>query len=332
MNGVPNAEVVAGTARTRLVHVPFALFSTWIVWGSTYLAIKIALPVLPAFLQMGSRFLAAGSMLLLIEWGRGARMPTIDQWRSASIVGTLLLVGGAGGTAFAERSVASGLAASFVAFEPALILLMGIAFKRNPARPEVIGVALGLLGVGLLISGDGFSASPVGLFAMTVATVSWSAGSVLATTTLRCAPGSAGAASQMICGGFVLLTLSSLTHEPVIWPPPPQAVGAWLYLVIFGSMLGFTAFSYLLASVRTSVAMSYTFVNPIVALALGSAFGSEHFTAHELLATAIIAAGVLILLWNRANNRIPPDQSQERGSTACSAGSSERPTGDPREK
>jgi drug/metabolite transporter (DMT)-like permease len=273
-----------------------ALFATWIVWGSTYLAIRIALPVLPPFLQMGSRFLLAGTLLLLIERIRGARMPSFDEWRSGGIVGALLLVGGAGGTAYAERSIASGLAASFVAFEPALIVLISLAFGKRPTRQEVVGIVLGLAGVALLIRGNGFSGSPAGLLAMTTATVSWSAGSVLATNTLRSAPGAVGAASQMLWGGLILLLLSHLVHEPVRWPVPFEAVAAWLYLVVFGSMVAFTAFAYLLAHVRTSVAMSYTFVNPIIALALGSVFGAEHFTGIELAATAVIAAGVLLLL------------------------------------
>jgi drug/metabolite transporter (DMT)-like permease len=279
-----------------------ALFATWIVWGSTYLGIKIALPALPPFLQMGSRFLVAGVLLLLTGYVRDTRLPTFDEWRSAFFVGTLLLVGGAGGTAFAETSIASGLAASFVAFEPALIVLFSLAFMQKPTRSELVGIALGLIGVIALMRGDGFSASPVGLIAMTVATVSWSLGSVLATNRLHCAPGFAGAASQMICGGLVLLAISRLTHEPLQWPVPREAVAAWVYLVLFGSMLAFTAFSYLLASVRTSLAMSYTFINPIVALALGSVFGAEHFTRSELTASAIICAGVLLLLRDSKGN------------------------------
>jgi drug/metabolite transporter (DMT)-like permease len=282
----------------RFFLIAAALFATWIVWGSTYLAIKVALPQIPPFLQMGSRFVVAGGLLLLIDVARGRRLPSLVEWRSAVIIGTLLLVGGAGGTAFAERSVASGSAASFVAFEPALIVLFSLALGKMPTRHEVFGITLGLVGVILLMRGDGFSGSPAGLLAMTAATVSWAAGSVLATNRFRCAPGSTGAATQMICGGILLLAMSRLAHEPVHWPVTPPAIAAWLYLVLFGSLLAFTAFSYLLMNVRTSVAMSYTFVNPVVALGLGSAFGAEHFTFSELMATAIICAGILFLLGN----------------------------------
>jgi drug/metabolite transporter (DMT)-like permease len=299
MSAVPKVEAVARRAPVRLFYVGFALFATWIVWGSTYLAIKIALPGFAPFVLMGSRFLVAGLLLLLVALARGTPFPSFLEWRSAFTVGTLLLVGGAGGTAFAERSVASGLAASCVAFEPALILLMGMAFKNRPTLYEVIGISLGLLGVVLLIRGRGFSASPVGLAAMTAATVSWSLGSVLATNALRSAPGLAGAASQMICGGLVLLIVSRLSHEPMHWPVPFEALAAWLYLVLFGSMLAFTAFAYLLSCVQTSVAMSYTFINPIVAVVLGWVFGAEHLTVYELSATGVIAAGVVLLLRHR---------------------------------
>jgi len=280
----------------RRTFLGLALVATWIVWGSTYLAIKFALPGLPPFLQMGSRFVVAGSILLLIERVRGARMPSLIEWRSAGIVGTLLLGVGAGGTALAERSIASGLAASFVAFEPALIVLMRLAVKQRPTRHEVIGIILGLIGVTLLIRGDGFSASPVGLIAMAAATFSWSAGSVLATNALPSAPAAAGAASQMICGGTVLLIVSHLAHEGLTqWPVPLPPIAAWLYLIVFGSMVAYTSFAYLLTHTRTSVAMSYTFVNPVVALVLGAVFGAEHFTLSEVVATGIIATGVAFL-------------------------------------
>src|SRR3569833_17211 len=276
--------------------VGFALFATWVLWGSTYLAIKIALPTFPPFLMMGSRFLVAGTLLLVVARGRGAPMPPRGEGGSALVVGTLLLGGGAGGTAVAERSVASGLAAAFVAFEPALIALMSLPLGKRPTASETAGIFCGLTGVVLLVRGSGFSASPVGALAMTVAVVCWSAGSILTMRKLRSAPGPAGAASQMICGGAALLVLSPLAHEVwPRWPLPAEAFAAWSYLVVIGSMLAFSAFAYLIMHVRTSLAMSYTFVIPLVALALGSVFGDERFTVSELTAAAVITAGVVLL-------------------------------------
>jgi drug/metabolite transporter (DMT)-like permease len=284
------------SGQQHALAVGFALFATWVLWGSTYLAIKIALPTFPPFMMMGSRFLVAGILLLSMARVRGAPMPTRGEWRSALIVGTLLLAGGAGGTAFAERSVASGLAAALVAFEPASIALMSLPSGKRPTASETAGIFCGLTGVVLLVRGSGFSASPVGLLAMALAIVCWSAGSILTTRKLRPAPGPAGAASQMICGGAALLVLSPLAHEAwPRWPVPAEAFAAWSYLVVFGSMLAFTAFAYLILHVRTSLAMSYTFVNPLVALALGSVFGDEHFTASELTGAAVVTAGVVLL-------------------------------------
>lgn len=131
---------------------------------------------------------------------------------------------------------------------------------------------------------------------MAVASLSWSLGSVLSTGAVRSAPGAMGAASQMLCGGLSLLVASWLTHEAVPrWPIPFEAAAAWLYLVVFGSLFAFTAFTFLLQHVRTSIAMSYTFVNPLVALGLGAWLEGEHFTGKEILATLIIVAGVVLV-------------------------------------
>ncbi len=277
-------------------QIALCLAATWLLWGSTFLAIKVALPGFPPFFQMGSRFLCAG--LILLAWlrlVRGHSLPDARQWRNALIVGGLLLAGGGGGTAYAEQTVASGLAAALIAVEPAMMTCGHWAFGRKPTRREVIGILLGLCGVILLVSGSGFSSSMVGLSALTIAAFSWSAGSVLEVERLHTAPGLMGAASQMICGGGVLLTISAATREPLHWPTPWSAV-AWLYLVVCGSLLAFSAFAILLHSTRTSVAMSYTFVNPVVAALLGIGLAGETLTSVEMAGTAIIVASVMLLL------------------------------------
>jgi drug/metabolite transporter (DMT)-like permease len=286
--------VRARASTTALVAV--ALFSTWIIWGSTYLAIKIALPQFPPFFQMGSRFVAAGVLLLIITYARERVLPDRVEWRSAIIIGTLLIGGGAGATAYAQQTVASGLAASFVAFEPALILLMSLPFGHKPTRTEWAAILMGAAGVVLLTQGAGFTASPNGLIAMVVATVSWSAGSVLSVYCLKSAKGFTGAAAQMICGGALLLVLSGLTHETFRPHPGSKALGAWVYLVLFGSVIAYSAFLYLLSHVRMALAMSYTFVNPLIALLCGSMLGQETFAASELVASGAILASVLLLL------------------------------------
>lgn len=204
---------------SRQTQVALCLAATWILWGSTFLAIKIALPEFPPFFQMGSRFLCAG--IALLSWlslKRREALPSARQWLNALIVGGLLLVGGGGGTAYAEQSVASGLAAAFIAVEPAMMVCGHWAFGRVPTRGEVFGILLGLCGVMLLVSGSGFAASRVGLSAMAIAALSWSVGSVLEVERLRTAPELMGAASQMICGGGLLLVISAGSGEQLRWP------------------------------------------------------------------------------------------------------------------
>src|SRR3569832_700202 len=158
-------------------QIALCLAATWILWGSTFLAIKWALPGLPPFFLMGSRFLCAGLILLLwLHLVRGRALPSARQWRNALIVGGLLLAGGGGGTAYAEQSVASGLAAAFIAVEPAMMACGHWAFGRKPTRREVVGILLGLCGVILLVSGTGFASSMDGLSAMVIAALSWSVG------------------------------------------------------------------------------------------------------------------------------------------------------------
>jgi drug/metabolite transporter (DMT)-like permease len=235
-------------------------------------------------------------VLLLVSVVRGRRLPSTRQWLAALVVGSLLLAGGAGASAYAMQTIESGLAASFIAFEPALMLIMCMAFGQRPNYKESGGVLLGLIGVTILMRGGGFSSSTVGLIAIIIGTVSWSLGSVLAIYVFRPAPGLMGAACQMICGGLVLLALSPLGHEVFNWHPDTNSLLAWLYLVVFGSVLAFSAFSYLLNHTRTPVAMSYTYVNPLVALLLGSIWGAERFSWLEILATGIIISGVSLLM------------------------------------
>lgn len=272
------------------------LVATWVIWGSTYLGIKLALVSFPPFFQMGTRFLLAG--LLLLGWVvvRGGRLPSLIEWRNAAIVGTLMLGGGMGCVAYAEQSVASGLVVVFIAICPLLIVLASLPFGVRPSRLEILGILIGLGGVLLLARGTGFRASPAGLLGVCIATCSWSVGSVLSVHRLKLAPGSAGFASEMLCGGAVLLGISRLCSEHFHWPPQTLATAAWLYLVVFGSLIAFTAYMTLLARTRPALATSYTFVNPVIALLLGIGFGGEAVTGREWLAALVVVLGVVVLV------------------------------------
>ena len=273
------------------------LAATWVIWGSTYLAIRFALVSFPPYFQMGTRFLVAGvGLALWMRLARRASWPDGRQWRNALVVGTLMLAGGMGSVAVAQQTVGSGLVVVFIAVVPLLIVLINLFWRVIPGRLEVAGIGVGLAGVVMLTQGAGFQSSPAGLLAMVTACTCWSLGSVLSQRALPLAPGAMGFASEMLCGGAVLMLLSAVAGETFSWPPQPLAAWAWVYLVVFGSLLAFNAYMVLLARASAGLAASYTFVNPLIAMLLGVAFGGETITGFEWAAAGVVLAGVLLLI------------------------------------
>lgn len=289
------AALTPTAARTAPLLIP-ALFACYVVWGSTYLAIHIALESFPPFFQMGTRFLVAGALLMAWVVARGHALPSVTHWRNALVIGTLMLGGGMGLVATASLHLGSGLIATFIAVVPMMTCGWGLLFGRRVTRAEFLGMALGLAGVVLLLQGASFSAAPVGVMCIVGATLAWSLGSVLSTERLPLADGPAGFASEMLCGGAVLMLISLALGEQPAWPMTPVAVAAWLYLVVFGSLIAFSAYLYLLAHSSAAVATSYAFVNPLIALFLGVFIGREVVTGHEWMASAVILAGVFLIL------------------------------------
>ncbi|MBU6257392.1 MAG: EamA family transporter [Burkholderiales bacterium] len=285
--------------------VAACLGATWFLWGSTYLAIKWALTSLPPLFQMGSRFIAAG--LIVGAWAhwRGARWPSRREWVSAAWLGALMLAGGYGGTAWAEVTVGSGLVVAFIAVTPALVAVAQWPYGVRPTALEAAGIVLGLAGVLLLVRGQGFAASPVGLGAMVLACTTWALGSVWSLRglpggrDLALAPGAAGYASQMLVGGAMLLLGSLVAGEHPRWPPDARALACWAYLVVAGSLLGFLAYMELLRRTSMTLASSYTFVNPVIALLLGVGLGGEQVSRLEWSAAGVVLLGVVLLLGRR---------------------------------
>jgi drug/metabolite transporter (DMT)-like permease len=275
------------------------LAATWLIWGSTYLAIQWALVSFPPFWQIGVRFVIAGGLLLLFMRWRGAAWPGLLQWRNAFIVGTLLLAVGTGGTAYAEQSVQSGLIVTFIAVIPAIIALVNLAYGIRPGAREMLGIAVGIGGVVMLTRGSAFSASPTGLTAQTIACCGWALGSVLSQRQFPLARGPMGYASEMLAGGCVLTALALFRHEHPVWPPQPLALAAWIYLISFGSWIAFSAYMYLLDNASAGVAASYTFVNPVIAMLLGVSLNHEQVSRFEWLAVGIILIGVMLLIYGR---------------------------------
>ncbi|CAA9398722.1 MAG: Permease of the drug/metabolite transporter (DMT) superfamily [uncultured Ramlibacter sp.] len=181
----------------------------------------------------------------------------------------------------------------------------GLISGKRPGHLELAGMAVGALGVLLLVRGASFSAAPWGIACVAGATLAWSLGSVLSTSRLPLAPGAAGFASEMLCGGALLMTVSLVLREQPQWPPQPLAAAAWVYLVVAGSLVAFSAYLYLLAHASPAVATSYAFVNPVIALLLGVGLAGEPVGGGEWLACAVILAGVFLIF---------------RGKTASAAG------------
>lgn len=278
----------------RNLLVP-ALLACYVIWGSTYLAIRWALESFPPFFQMGTRFLVAAALLLAWCVARGMPWPTAAQWRHAAVVGLLMLGGGMGLTATAGQYVGSGLIATFIAVVPILVCLWGLCFGLRPGRVEVAGMVVGLAGVAMLVRGANFAAAPVGIACIAVATLAWSLGSVLSTTKLPLAPGPMGFASEMLCGGAALMLVSLVLGEEPQWPATPRALAAWAYLVLAGSLVAFSAYLYLLAHASPALATSYAFVNPVIALLLGIFLAGETVSGGEWAACGVILAGLVLI-------------------------------------
>ncbi len=285
--------------------IAWCLAATWLIWGSTYLAIKWALLSFPPFFQMGTRFVAAGLLLGVFAALRGAPWPTGAQWLSAAVLGALMLGGGYGATAVAQQHVGSGLVVTFIAVVPALVALAQWPYGVRPSRLEAAGIALGLGGVWLLTRGQGFSTSLTGLLAIGAACLTWSLGTVWARhglpggAQLKLAPGAVGIASHMLAGGLMLLAAAAAAGEQPAWPSDARAAGSWLYLVVAGSLLAYSAYMVLLARTSATLASSYTFVNPLIGLVLGVTLGGETVTTVEWTAAAVIIGGVVAMLLGR---------------------------------
>ena len=287
------------TSQTLSPFILSCLAVTWLVWGSTYLVIRFALLGFAPYFMMATRFLAAGALLLAWQVAHGAPLPAAREWRNAVIVGALMLGGGMGGVAFAEQTIASGLVVAFIAVMPLMLVVINLLFGVRPARGELLAVLVGFGGVLMLTRGAGFHGSPAGLIAITVGTFGWAVGSVLAQRGFALAPGATGFATEMLGGGLVLLLISALRAESWQWPTQMEAWLAWVYLVVFGSLIAFSAYMLLLARTSSSLASSYSLVNPVVALLLGVYVGRETVSAWEWLSAGVILIGVVLLLSGR---------------------------------
>lgn len=280
----------------RAGAVGLALASVYILWGSTYLAIRISLESIPPFFMAGFRFFVTGTLLYLFLRLRGAKAPGVDEFKGAGIVGLLLLLVGNGGVVYAEQWVSSSVAALGVATVPLWTVVFGRIWKKVPTPLEWFAVLLGLIGVILLnLEGD-LKAHPLGALALAVAALSWALGSAWSTS-LRLPSGLMAAAVEMMFGGYALLVLSLAAGETVTGVPTARSIAALAYLMVFGALIGFTAYTYLVNNVRATLATSYAYVNPVIAVGLGVGLAGERLTGAGFLAMPVIVMAVIIILY-----------------------------------
>jgi drug/metabolite transporter (DMT)-like permease len=282
--------------------IALAFFAVYVCWGMTYLAMRVAVVDIPPHLMSGSRFLVAG--LILYAWTRlrGEGPPTFRHWRSAAVIGGFLLLGGNASVAWAEQRVPSGLAAVLIAVAP--IWMVGLEWARGAPRPKkhvMAGLLLGLVGVGLLVSSRASSGSrvdPIGATILVLASASWAWGSVISKTASLPESPFLATSMEMVAGGVLLLLTAAAAGQFNgfdISKVSASAALSWGYLVVFGSLVGFTAYIWLLGVTSIAKAGTYAYVNPIVAVLLGWAILHEAVTMRMLLAAGVILIGVALV-------------------------------------
>ncbi|HET6905403.1 MAG TPA: drug/metabolite exporter YedA [Rhodanobacteraceae bacterium] len=291
------SEVHATHSRRWLI--PLALATVYVVWGSTYLGIRFGLEGFPPFVLAALRFAAAGIAMYAWLRLRGAPAPTRLQWRNAAITGVLLLGFGNGLVCFAEQYVASGVAAVAIASEPLFVALVLCAYREWPRRVEVVGLIVGFIGVVLLNSGSDLRASPWAAIALLIATAAWAFGSIWSRRQ-DMPKGPMNVAAQMLCASVALVMMAILSGER--WPAhvPMQSIAALAYLAIFGSIIAFSAYLFLLRAVRPALSASYAYVNPPVAVLIGALVAGEHVGTLELAGMVVILLGVALITLARA--------------------------------
>lgn len=293
----PKPAVWSAVEGDRLLVI-VALVAVYLVWGSTYLGMRVALQGFAPLMMGGIRFLVAGSVLYLALRMRGAPSPTRAEWRGAAVVGALLLGVGNGGVGFAEQWVTSSLAALAVGATAIWAALFAGLLGRWPGRLEWMGLALGFAGLILLNLEGNMRASPLGAVILLVAPMGWALGSVLSPR-LTLPRGLMGSAAEMLVGGALLMTGSVLRGEHFHAMPSLHALLALAYLMVFGSLVAFSAYAYLLRHVRPALAISYAYVNPAIAVLLGVGLAGDRISATGLLAMPVILAGVVLVLLGR---------------------------------
>lgn len=293
-----------------------ALITLYIVWGSTYFGIKVAIETIPPFFHASIRFLVSGAIILIWQNAAGQAMPTRKQWLSTFIIGTLLLLGGNGLVSWAEQFIPSGIAALIIATVPLSLVIME-ALRPGGIKPTwqaIVGLVIGFIGIFILagpaeISGSTTELNPFGVIALLSATVLWAMGSIYSKTADLPKGSLVTTGAEMLMGSISLLVVSLLTGELNGWNPAEvsaRSLAGLIYLITIGSIIGFGSYIWLLQNAPISLVATYAYVNPIVAVILGYFFLNETLEPRIWLAAAIIIGAVVFI-----NSRSKPQPKKE---------------------
>ena len=304
------------------VAVVVALLTVYILWGSTYFAIAVMIETMPPLLAAGVRFAAAGLIVLAIlaaharlRPGGTLERPTAAQWRTAAIVGTLLLLGGNGGVVLSEQFIPTGVAAVLIATVPIwLAVLDAIVTRQRPSGLVIGGLVAGIVGVAvLLIPVEGVDdLNPLGIGLVLGGAISWAVGSLYARHAPLPRSALLGTGMEMLIGGVALFVGGILLGElgqTDVAEFSMRSIVAVLYLIVFGSIAGYSAYTWLLANVPVSTVATYAYVNPIVAVALGSLFLAEPITPRTLIAAFLIIGAVVAMVSGRPRTANEPERA-----------------------
>lgn len=301
-----------------------AFAAIYTIWGSTYLAIRFAIETLPPFLMAATRFLVAGSLLYMLALRGRTRAPSAAEWKAAAIVGGLLLMGGNGAVVWAQQTVPSSVAALLIAVTPAWMVLLDWVWlgARRPGVRTVSGLVLGFGGLALLVGPDSLRGSGMiplaGALVLMAGSLSWSVGSIYSKHAPKHPHAAVSIAMQMLAGGCLLL-LAGLAHGEAarvdLAAVSVRSGLAVLYLIVFGSLVGYSAYVWLLGVVRPARVATYAYVNPLVAVLLGWTLAGEALTVRMSIAAGIIIAGVALITLDQstaAAQHPPPEATVTR--------------------
>jgi drug/metabolite transporter (DMT)-like permease len=298
--------------------VAACLAAVYIVWGTTYLAIKIGIEEIGPFFLLATRLIVAGGVLLLVLKVMGAPLPTAKQWANSAFLGTLMLVIGIGCVSVAEQWVSSGAAVALISINPLATALWTVAFGKRPRVLEWVAIFIGVVGTAVMVLGQDFQASLLGTGIILIGVASWTLGTVLSTR-LDVPTGGMGFAAEMLTAGLIALPVSAALGEDWNLPQTARVWGAWAYLVVFGSLIAFSAYRYLVERVSPTLAATYAYANPPVALFVGWWLGSETFAANTFIGLPIVLLAVALHAWSWKMSTAAAPRTPGASTTATTA-------------